>query len=110
VIRHQSPYERKHRIRAMRGAKENLIARVVQIECGRKRRLREIFDPAQRPHDAHAFRSLARAGRTLKPSMPRHDHTNACEMQEGSDCAKTARQYGRHCHRICDYADRMTTE
>jgi hypothetical protein len=20
------------------------------------------------------------------------------------------RQYGRHCHRICDYADRMTAE
>jgi len=59
VVRYQAPYERKHRIRAMRGAKENLIARVVQIECGCKRRLREIFDPAQRPHDAHAFGSPA---------------------------------------------------
>jgi hypothetical protein len=44
---------------------------VVQLECGLKRCLREIFDSAQRPHDAHAFRSLARAGRALKSAMPR---------------------------------------
>ena len=86
VIRYQAPNERKHRVRAMRCAKDNLIARVVQIECGCKRRLREIFDPAQRPHDAHAFRSLARAGRALKSAMPRDDHADACKMQEGGDC------------------------